>query len=62
MARNKYKNKIFSGEIHASGLFETDVDLIETRIMLNTKFLERYEYALNLYVEGFWPEAKEVLN
>lgn len=29
--------------------------------MLNTKFSERFEYALQLYVEGFWPEAKAVL-
>ena len=31
LARDQYKSSIFSGEIQASGLFETDTDLIEMK-------------------------------
>ena len=46
MERNKYKQQIFSGEITSSSLFETDQDLIDMRLMLNLKFLKKFEEGL----------------
>lgn len=62
LARDKYKQQIFSGEIQASGLFETDVDLIEMRRYFNPRFLRRYEIGLRLYLEGYWPESKQIFD
>lgn len=58
LARDKYRQQIFSGEIQASGLFETDVDLANMRCFYNLRFIARYEIGLKLYLEGYWPEAK----
>ena len=58
LERKKQNREIFSGEIQASGLFETDPELIEMRCMYNFNFLKLYEEGLNLYLDGYWPEAK----
>ena len=56
--RNKYKDQIFSGEIQASGLFQTDSDLEEMTQFFQNDFMKKYEAGIALYLEGFWPEAK----
>jgi hypothetical protein len=43
-------------------LFETDVDLLAMRSFYNLRFIRRYEIALKLYLEGYWPEAKLIFN
>ena len=56
--RNKYKDQIFSGEIQASELFQTDPDLEEMTQFFHHDFIKKYEDGIALYLEGYWPEAK----
>ena len=61
LARDRLKQSIVSGEIQVSELFETDSDLIEMCTKINKSYLIQFDLGFKLYMEGYWPEARNVL-
>ncbi len=61
LARDRLKESILSGEIEVNGLFETDEDLIEMTQKMNKNFLKLFETGFKCYMEGYWPEARKLL-
>jgi len=60
LARDRYKQAILAGEIQVSGLFETDLDLIEIRAPFKSAFFERFAQGYAHYEKGTWVEAKSI--
>lgn len=45
LARDKYRERVFGGQIQASAKFETDKDIFMMREVFNSKFFELFETA-----------------
>jgi len=61
IARDHYKEKIVTGEIQVSGLFETDKDLIEMRSKFTQAFFDTFSDGFRMYIEGNWHLANKIL-
>jgi hypothetical protein len=71
MARDRYRQLAFDGQINVSAKFETDRDLIEMRkmypevrvvISLNClqRFFEVFNEGFQKYIEGDWGKARQI--
>ena len=61
ISRDQYKEKIVTGEIQVSGLFETDKDLLEMRSKFTQAFFDTFNDGFRMYIEGNWNLANKIL-
>lgn len=61
IARDIYKERVATGEIEVSGLFETDKDLLEMRSKFTQAFFDTFNDGFRMYAEGNWNLSKKIL-